>query len=425
MKHSTRARISEAFGELTGEPHPSLQSTVITGLRRRASEGERRLSPVARWIAFTTATLFVVAIVAGYAIWNKHLLVSPAPATRTGQTGSIWDNGVSLPAGHRAVLVADGVGWVVTQPFQDNSLVLTKFSLATGSPLRTSVLDTGVQGFSGAGLASDGGGHVWITYGQRILRFDELTGTVTSWHVPKASPRLSTDQQLAGNAQVDGWDSKNNQLLFVRNDDQRLYSFNPSTQAFAVVSELPITTSDISTIAIEPTGEMAITGTLAGASTFTPTAARLATLGAKPEVIAGVAAVCAGSSRLVFLAATGTISVDGTGDLATVPAPRSTQVPFACDTAGGVFEVTVGGGKAVVSRLSPSGVIATVSAPLIPGVANGLNGPVSTFADPGVVALLPDNQGNVWLVSEAGTQVVESRNVAAAYPSLAHAVFTQ
>lgn len=421
MNNSTRARLSEALQDLSGDPHPSLHSTVINGLRRRAFAAERDPSPVTRWIALTTATLLVVALVAGYAIWSKHSLVTPTPATRIGQIGSIWANGVSLPAGQRAVLAADGAGWVVTQPVQDNTLVLTKLSLATGSFLMTTVLDTGVQGFSGAGIAADGAGHLWITYGKRVLRFAEQSGNLMAWTLPKVSPRLARDSQLAGNAQADVWDSRNNELLFVRNDDQRLYSFNPSSGAFAAVAELPITTSYISTIAVGPSGEVGITGTLAGAATFTPTAVRLASFGAKPELLAAQASVCTGPSGLTFMGSTGVISLDDNSQLATIPAPGTTKVPFACDR-GNVFEATVGGGKVIVTRISPSGGISTRSDSLIPIVVHGFVGPVSTYVDPSVVALLPDGQGSAWLVSEVGTQT-QSTSAAAAYPSLAHVVF--
>lgn len=81
MKNSTRARLSEAFDELTGHPHPSLQSTVITGLRRRASEAKPGLSPAAKSMAVAAATLLLVVLVAGLAVWSKHSLSTPIPGT--------------------------------------------------------------------------------------------------------------------------------------------------------------------------------------------------------------------------------------------------------------------------------------------------------------------------------------------------------
>jgi hypothetical protein len=121
------------------------------------------------------------------------------------------------------------------------------------------------------------------------------------------------------------------------------------------------------------------------------------------------------------MGSTGVISLGDNSELATIPAPGSSQVPFACDGGGNVFEAAVGGRKVVVTRVSASGAISTVSGALTPGVANGINGPVSTYSNPGVVALLPDGQGSAWIVSEVGTQA--STTSAAAYPSLAHVVF--
>jgi hypothetical protein len=81
MKNSTRARLSEAFDELTGHPHPSLHSSVSTGLRRRASAAEPGLSSGAKSIAAAAATLLVVVLVVGFAMWKKDSPSTPAPGT--------------------------------------------------------------------------------------------------------------------------------------------------------------------------------------------------------------------------------------------------------------------------------------------------------------------------------------------------------
>ncbi len=347
--------------------------------------------------------------------------VGGGPHSATGQTGSIWANGVMLPAGYRVALAADDAGWILTKPFQDDTLQLSKVSPADGSILMTATVDTNVQGFSGAGLASDGASHIWISYGQRIMRFDEASASVTVWSLPVVAPSISTANPLAGYAQADGWDAKSGDLLFVRNDDQHLYGFDSSTGAFTTLSDLPITTSSISRMAIAADGEVAITGTLAGAATFTPTAVRLAALDSKPELLTSVVAACTRSPGLMFLSSTGLISVGASSPLATIPAPQSTQVPFACDDNGNVFEATVGSGIATVIRVSSTGVVATATDPLIQRTANGIGGPVATYSNPGVVALIPDGQGSAWLVSEVGTQA--STKTASAYPSLAHVVF--
>jgi hypothetical protein len=348
--------------------------------------------------------------------------IDAGPAPVAAQTGSIWTHaGAMLPAGHRAA-VADGSGWVLTQPFIDDTLELAKLSLADGSLVNSVAIDTSVHGYSGASLTADGAGHLWITYGQRLVRFDEVTGTTTTWSLPAVLPRLPTENPLAGSALANAWDSSTKKLLFVRNDDQRLYSFDPSTSAFAVASELPITTSSITGIAVGPVGEVAVTGSVAGVADFMPAAVRLASLTARPEMFSDVEAVCARSSGLTYLRSSGAVSLDGNIALATILTPLTTQVPFACDSGNNVFEATVGGGKVTIVRVSQSGGIAAVSDALIPVVVHGLTGPVSSFANPRVVAVMPDLQGGAWVVCEAGTN--SSTNAGSAYPSLAHVRFT-
>jgi len=344
-------------------------------------------------------------------------------STLTSQPESIWANGGALlPAGHRTVLVADGSGWILSMPFVDDALQLAKISASDGSLLKSTTIDGAVHGYAGAGLAADAGSHLWITYAREIVRFDELTGTLLTWSVPTVLPRLPTDNPLAGSVLADGWYAPSKRLLFIRNDDQRLYSFDPATAAFAVASDLPITTSPISMIAIGPTGEVAVTGSIAGAADFTPAAARLASLSAAPQVSSDVEAVCSRSSGLTYLRSNGSLASDDNTIMATIPAPLTTQVPFTCDPGDNLFEAIVGGGTISVLRLSQSRVLEARTDALIPIVVHGLGGPVNTYANPGVVALMPDLAGGVWVISEAGINT--STNAGSAYPTLAHAKFT-
>jgi hypothetical protein len=333
----------------------------------------------------------------------------------------MWVNGVSLIAGHRDAVTDRGDGWVLTQPFQDDTILLNKFALGDGSTAGAYVLDKGVQGLSGAGITADGAGGLWITYLLRVVHFDEATGKVTTWSLPSVTPRLASDNPLAGNAQANAWDPSNNKLLYVRNDDQRLFAFDPLTGTSDVISDLPITTSSISMIAVASDGEVAVTGSLAAAQVFTPTAISLSSLGAKPELMNAVSALCVGSAGLASLSSTGAISIGVNNHVAMLAALRGSRVPFACDGNGNVFEAAVGGGQVVVSRVSASGAVSVVNAPLVPGVVNGLNGPLNTYANPGIVALLSDGQSGAWLVSEVGAQA--STRATAIYPSLAHVVY--
>ena len=95
--------------------------------------------------------------------------------------------------------------------------------------------------------------------------------------------------------------------------------------------------------------------------------------------------------------------------------------PFACDSRDDIFEASVGAGRIVVARSSASNVVDEVSDDLIPITVHGIGGTSSTYADPGVVALLPDANGGVWVVSEVGSN--PSTNVGSAYPTLAHATY--
>ena len=100
--------------------------------------------------------------------------------------------------------------------------------------------------------------------------------------------------------------------------------------------------------------------------------------------------------------------------------PTSTRVPFACDSRDNAFESVVGGGTISIARQSKAGEVVTSTDALISVSIHGINGDVKTYADPGVVGLLPDQAGGVWLVSEEGNGAATD---GVAYPSLAHETF--
>ena len=92
----------------------------------------------------------------------------------------IWASGSYLPAGNRSAIADGEVGWIVTQPFQDDRLLLTKLTMGEGKAT-TIVLEEHVGSYSGAGLAPDGAGNLWITYGDQALRLNESTGKIDRW----------------------------------------------------------------------------------------------------------------------------------------------------------------------------------------------------------------------------------------------------
>jgi len=52
---------------------------------------------------------------------------------------------------------------------------------------------------------------------------------------------------------------------------------------------------------------------------------------------------------------------------------------------------------------------------------HGFAGPVSTYADPNIQQVVPDEEGGVWLVSALG--VSSSSSASPVYPSLTHVIF--
>ena len=165
-----------------------------------------------------------------------------------------------------------------------------------------------------------------------------------------------------------------------------------------------------------------VTGSVTGTADFSPAAVRIAANLAQPALVTGVLAVCATSTRMTYLSGSGAVSGSDGSVVATVPAPLSTRVPFACDSLDNVFEAVVGSGELVVARVTPSSSTSLLTDALIPVTVQGLGGPVHTFADPSVAALMPDGLGGVWVVSESGTNASPHAG-SPLYPTLAHASF--
>jgi hypothetical protein len=342
-----------------------------------------------------------------------------------------WTDGVTLPAGLRSAVAADGFAWITTRPFDRNALLLTKMSLQDGTHT-TVELDSDAGHFVGAGVSHDDHGHIWITYGDQVLRVDEKTEEITRWSLPFAGDP-GEDTQLAQPAVANAWDQTGDRLLFVTYNGTALYAFSPATGAVIPLSELPITTSPVSRLAIRD-GVLAVTGS-AGTDTFVPAAASVVLATSTETTVPNIASLCATPSDIALLARNGDVrSLGISGVITTVrlDAPVG-QVPFGCDDKGGVFEATVGDGVAVVSRISAGGDVATVKASLVPtGVVTlhgGINPPFSTWLNPGAIAIIGDSLGGAWLINETGTQSTPAGNESPAsdppYASVVHIAFAK
>ncbi len=192
MKNSTRARLSEAFEDLTGHPHPSLPSNVIVGLRRQASEAEPGLSPVARWVAIATATLLVVALAAGIAIWSHHSLSTSIPSTRNQSP-----LGAALPQPRNVLTLSETPTQIAYDPDRN---VIWLAQTTTGGPDYLDRVDasTGtvttfrlpVVDFAGpdSQVKVDGAGNVWMSDGYTLLRLDVGSKHVASITLPAKDP---------------------------------------------------------------------------------------------------------------------------------------------------------------------------------------------------------------------------------------------
>jgi len=389
------------------------------------TDGTNRAAAAA-WVG-RISLIAVATALAGCAPFAGRQTTGISQPTTTVQAAE-WTDGIMLPAGQRAaVLVLDKTGWILTRTLATDELLLSAVSLSDGGT-RTALLKGIAPGSVGAGLASDGIGHLWVTIGQEVVRVDEPGGAIRHWALPEPPPDAapSDENPGAGNAEAAAWDRLGDALLFVRNGDHRLYRFDPATGTVSVAADLPITTSYISRLTIGTDGSIEVTGSRSDSVAFAPAVVRVPTGSGAFDVRDNVVAVCSGPSGFSELDSAGDVNVVSSttrqlGNL--VPMARS-NVPFGCDPQGNVFAITVADGLVNVGRLSPTGSLSTMRLALTQtGPIQGLSGAVSPYqwVDPRLVAVLPDGDGGVWLVSESGTQSVE--DLQPGYPSLWRATF--
>lgn len=338
-----------------------------------------------------------------------------------------WPHGIDLPAGQRSVGSAYGDAWIVSQPFADSSLLLTKLD-PTGETTASAVLDTNVTRYSGSSIVSDEVGHIWVGYGSTLIRLDASTLQPTRWAIGDAPVDvLASDKPSAGNIAALGWDEPRSRLMMVRNGDHRLYVFEPSTGALDAIADLPIETSSRSRIMVAPNGEVAISGSDRRFVDFTPSAALTDTLGSSPELLQSLNSICVDASGLFGLTTTGDLVSVGTGAstvLAQFPLLGS-EATFACDETGS-YLAGVGSGQLTIQRRSGGNAAKQVTLSLVGSTAGGaLRGfsgqALSRWIDPGLTGVLPDGAGGAWLICNSGTQ--DGNPSSAAYPSLTHVLF--
>jgi len=372
---------------------------------------------------------------------GSSVLTAPSPGQSTTAAG-IWKGGIGLVFGQRYAAVSEGTGWIVTRPYAGTDLILNRLSLADGALSTIRVKGTFADVFASADAADDGAGQVWMVYLQQILRIDEAHGTTHRWVLPPAPYDVvpSVRFPAAGQAVADAWDSTNHQLLFARTGDYRLYRFDPGTSTVGS-SELPIETTEASTIAVMADGSVGVSGQRRESLTPAP-AAVVVPHGEKPTKILGVVAVCATPSGIAALDEAGAVRLPATaakpiGEIGVKPGPAA---PLACDRGGNVFSAFAANGSLTVIRIAAAKAPASVVLPLAPASGGGPTasagppaasaGPPAASAgsglsdletaDPLLLALLPDGLGGVWLVSADGTR---SGGTAPNYPSLWHATF--
>ena len=373
------------------------------------------------WRTRASLSIFwvVAAVTVACAARNGGLVVGSKDVSAAGEpVAAIWASGVALPAGQRWAVSDGETGWVVTQVFQNNSLLLTRFSLADGT-FTTIVLEKDLGRFSGAGLSADGAGHLWIAYSDAAVRVDETTGAIDRWPLTEISGgELGSDNPSAGNAQAAAWDAKDHSLLFVRNFDHWLYRLNPSDGVVSRVVDMELIASTVSSLAVSDDGTLGVTGS-ASSAVYTPVAARI--VSGKPEVVPNSIALCAISSQLVVLGQDGGIRTlgDEARLVANVSAPQA-RSPLAC-YGGNIFQAGAGDGQITIDRISIDGDVVELGMPLAAaGTVTSFGGKdvPGAWLDPGLQSLVPDQTGGVWVVVMSGTQ--EGEGDGPSYPSLVH-----
>jgi hypothetical protein len=320
---------------------------------------------------------------------------------------------VVLLGGAHYVTSRDGIGWILSKPSENGILALTKLSLTNGVSSTQVVDDREEFTPNSAILSADDAGHLWFTYYLQIMRIDQETGAIDRWDPPPPLPDASPSDEHpeAGQLMANAWDPTTNTLLFLRNVDHRLYRFDPSSETFSTVADLPIVTHSLSRVSVGVDGTTTINGGLWGATIFSPTAVVLSAAADPPRAIAGILSVCIDPSGVATIDQAGAVRI-GERSIGTLDAKPYSDVTFVCDGIGHVFSMgdvfSADGSEAnvVVYRFALAGSVDTTSFPLMKstGINHVTGEPMTTWGGaPSVETLLPDGEGGVWLVNTDGT----------------------
>lgn len=332
---------------------------------------------------------------------------------------SFWEGGLRLPAGMRSMAIEDHAAWLVTTPFDNASMLLTRMAL-DGTAVQTVELESKTEHFAGSGVAGDDEGHVWIAFGDNVDRVTAQSLAVQRWRV-----RATLDEDTATSRPIvaDAWDMANHRLVYVRYGDHVLYGFEPLTGESSKIADLPIVTSPKSQLAIH-NGIVVVTGGEEDQPTYVPAGVSLDLTTAISTKVSNILSICATSTDIIGLDASGgvtSMTPKSTFKHAQVTPPVG-HIPFGCDELGSAFAASFANGVVTVTRVS-RGETVVIQAALVEtlvSVHGGLNPPVRTWLDPRPVGIIGDGNSSAWLVTESGVQSVSGSSV---YPSVIHITF--
>ncbi len=326
----------------------------------------------------------------------------------------------------RSFAVDAGTMWVLTAPFDSTSLLLTELP-AGGGDSTTIELDSAVNHMTGTGLAPDGDGHLWITYGDQIVRLTASSLSIERWSIPSTAADTA-DTQLMRPLTADAWDSATGQLLFVRYDDRVLYTFDPQSGRAQPLRDLPIVTSPLTQLILSD-GILAITGGTPGSQQFAPMAAVISLETGSTSLVPDVIGVATAGQRIVSLESGGAVAdLTLSGVSPSTLSQGSIGRPLiGSDSAGNTFVVSFAPGSVRLARIDPQGQASHFTVPLVAAgerqVHEGINPATPTWLDPRPVGIVGDERGGAWLVTESGTQGVSLDSPQ--YASLVHIAFPQ
>jgi hypothetical protein len=342
-----------------------------------------------------------------------------------------WVDGSNLEAGTRTVVNLNDVGWVVTKPFDNDQLTLTRFDLSTGQAGSHPLFKV-PDHYTTASLSASPDGGIWIGAGNVLAKFDTQSGEIRQFPVPEpATDAAPSDlNPIAGSVTGIAWDQAQKDVVYVRDGDHRLYHFNSTTgETSPAAIDLGILTTPRSQLSVVD-GAAYVSGGNATSKVYDPVAVTVASDGAVQRV-EGVVTLSRGSATDVRA-----LKLDGS--IATMSeqpgvsehkladgAVRPSNTALVVDAAGSVFVGGTNNGRYVINRVTAAGQDSSATVPVVtyaenPGITrlSEEQAPTEVAVNPAIVGLLPDNNGGVWVVSALGWQGSPDRK--SAYPTFRH-----